>query len=193
MVAVLIASLSTKEKSSRFISRVNLTMKLFILVLVLHFAFPVSSATAYVDKKPIFYLWAKPGCYSANLKSSPTIPMYSVKKIYPVSCFSPHHFEVFYAGQFTTKDGKAGAGGQEVVTDCLNKSKSLGFYSRPANAYNWSKYEEVLIGNWMADIGAESQRFPNRSICYTSVTTKSWLYIKEVNLPIIRGYEKYDN
>ena len=87
--------------------------------------------------------------------------------------------------------GKVGAGGREVVTDCLNKSKSLGFYSRPANAYNWSKYEEVLIGNWMADIGAESQRFPNRSICYTSVTTKSWLYIKEVNLPIIRGYEKY--
>ena len=119
--------------------------------------------------------------------------MYSVKKIYPVSCFAPHHFEVFYAGQFTTKDGRVGAGGREVVADCLQKSKALGFYMRSSKSYNWSKDEQALIGNWMADIGAESQRFPNRSICYTSITTKSWLYIKEVNFPIIRGYETYDS
>lgn len=169
-----------------------MTFKLFIFLLQALIGLQVSSAAAYIEKKPIFYLWAKPGCYSANLKNSLTIPMYSVKKIYPVSCFSPHHFEVFYAGQFTTKDGKTGAGGREVVADCLTKAKTLGFYQRSANSYNWSKDEEELIGNWMADIGAESQRFPNRSICYTSVTTKSWLYIKEVNSPIIKGFEKYD-
>ncbi len=171
----------------------NLNTKLLVGILVINITLPVSNTSAYVDKKPVFYLWAKPGCYSANLKSSLTIPMYSVKKIYPVSCLAPHHFEVFYAGQFTTKDGRAGAGGREVVADCLQKSKALGFYIRSAKSYNWSKDEEALIGNWMADIGAESQRFPNRSICYTSITTKSWLYIKEVNSPIIRGYEKYDN
>ena len=169
------------------------TIKILIVLLVFNFVLPVSNASAYSEKKPIFYLWAKPGCYSTNLKSSPTVPMYSVKKIYPVSCLAPHHFEVFYAGQFTTKDGRVGAGGREVVADCLQKSKALGFYTRSAKSYNWSKDEEALIGNWMADIGAESQRFPNRSICYTSITTKSWLYIKEVNSPIIRGYEKYDN
>jgi len=171
----------------------KINAKLLVGIVVFNITLPVTSASAYLDKKPVFYLWAKPGCYSANLKSSPTIPMYSVKKIYPVSCLSPHHFEVFYAGQFKTKDGKVGAGGREVVTDCLQKSKSLGFYARSANSYNWSKDEEELIGNWMADVGAESQRFPNRSICYASVTTKSWLYIKEVNSPIIRGFEKYDN
>jgi hypothetical protein len=171
----------------------NLNTRLLVGILVINITLPVSSTSAYVDKKPVFYLWAKPGCYSANLKSSPTIPMYSVKKIYPVSCLAPHHFEVFYAGQFTTKDGRVGAGGREVVADCLQKSKTLGFYIRSDKSYNWSKDEEALIGNWMADIGAESKRFPNRSICYTSITTKSWLYIKEVNSPVIRGYEKYDN
>lgn len=193
MVDVLNAGLNTKTQSLRFISQFLLAIKMLILLLVLSFTLLNSSANAYVDKKPIFYLWAKPGCYSANLKSCPTIPMYSIKKIYPVSCFSPHHFEVFYAGQFTTKDGRVGAGGREVVTDCLKKSKKLGFYARSSNSYNWSKDEEELIGNWMADIGAESQRFPNRSICYAGVTTKSWLYIKEVNTPIIKGYERYDN
>jgi hypothetical protein len=45
----------------------------------------------------------------------------------------------------------------------------------------------------MADMAVESQRFPNRSICYAGVTDRSWLYIKEINSPIIKGHEKYDN
>lgn len=119
--------------------------------------------------------------------------MYSIKKIYPVSCFAPHHFEVFWSGQIKTIDGKVGAGGREAVNNCLNKSKRLGFYVRDPNQYNWSGDEELFIGNWMADMGVEAQRFPNRSICYAGVTNRSWLYIKEINSPITRGHEKYDN
>ena len=150
-------------------------------------------ASAYIQNKPIFYMWAKPGCYSATLKSSPTIPLYSIRKIYPVSCFSPHHFEVFYAGQLIGSNGKFAAGTQEIVKACLKKSTDFQFYKRISNSYNWSKDEEGLIGNWQADNGAESQRFPNRTICFTSISTKSWLYIKEINFPLIVGYEKYDN
>ena len=150
-------------------------------------------ASAYRENKPIFYMWAKPGCYSATLKSSPTIPLYSIRKIYPVSCFSPHHFEVFYAGQLMGANGKFADGMQEIVKACLKKSTDFQFYKRISSSYNWSKDEEDLIGNWQADNGAESQRFPNRTICFTSVSTKSWLYIKEINFPLIRGYEKYDN
>lgn len=143
--------------------------------------------------KPIFYMYAEPGCYSSNLRSNPTIPMYSIKKLYPVSCFEPHHFEVFWVGQIKPKKESKGIGGKEAVNECLQKSKELGYYKRNANFYNWSAGEELLIGNWMADIGTESQRFPNKTICYTSLTTKSWIYIKEVNYPLIRGFEKYES
>jgi hypothetical protein len=164
-----------------------------VVSLLTNFIFSGQHASAYLENKPIFYMWAKPGCYSATLKSSPTIPLQSLKKLYPVSCLSPHHFEVFYAGQFKTKDGRIGAGGKEVVSACLAKSKEFAFNQRNSSSYNWSQDEEDLIGNWMADMGVEAQRFPNRNICYVSVTTKSWLYIKELNLPRIRGFEKYDN
>jgi hypothetical protein len=164
-----------------------------VVSLLTNFIFSGQHASAYLENKPIFYMWAKPGCYSATLKSSPTIPLQSLKKLYPVSCLSPHHFEVFYAGQFKTKDGRIGAGGKEVVSACLAKSKEFAFNQRNSSSYNWSQDEEDLIGNWMADMGVEAQRFPNRNICYVSVTTKSWFYIKELNLPIIRGFEKYDN
>ena len=166
-----------------------------LTVMVIAFELSISpyQASAYLENKPIFYMWAKPGCYSATLKSSPTIPLYSVKKIYPVSCLSPHHFEVFYAGQLLGANGKLAAGGREIVKECLKKSTDFQFYKRVSSSYNWSKDDEELIGNWKADNGAESQRFPNRIICYTSVTTKSWLYIKEINSPLIRGFEKYDN
>lgn len=112
---------------------------LILFSLMINTALPFTSANAYLDKKPIFYLWAKPGCYSANLKSSPTIPMYSIKKIYPVSCFAPHHFEVFYAGQFTTKDGRVGAGGREVVSDCLKNPRNLGFIQGPLTRITGAK------------------------------------------------------
>lgn len=138
-------------------------------------------------------MFAKPGCYAGYSKSQPLIPMYSIKKIYPVSCFAPHHFEVFWAGQIKTLDGKVVADGREVINNCLDKSKKLGFYTRNSNSYNWSTNEEQFIGNWMADMGVESQRFPKRSICYAGVTTKSWFFMKEIDFPIIRGHEKYAN
>jgi hypothetical protein len=150
-------------------------------------------SAAYSQEKPIFYMFAKPGCYAAYSKPNQTIPLYSIKKIYPVSCFSPHHFEVFWAGQFTAKEEKVGAGRLQVVTSCMQKSKEFVFYGRNANFYNYSADEQQLIGNWNADTGVESQRFPYRSVCYASVSTKSWLFIKEINFPIIKGFEKYDN
>ncbi len=162
---------------------------IFLITPVQH----IDRANSYAQEKPIFYMFAKPGCYSAYSQSNPRIPMYSIKKIYPVSCSAPHHFEVFWAGQIKTIDGRVGAGGREVVNNCLEKSKQLVFYSRDSKQYNWHIGEEQFIGNWMADMGVESQRFPNRSICYAGVTDKSWLYIKEINSPIIKGHEKYDN
>ena len=147
-------------------------------------------SAAYSQEKPIFYMFAKPGCYAAYSKPNQTIPLYSIKKIYPVSCFSPHHFEVFWAGQFTIK---VGAGTRQSINSCSQKSKEFVFYGRNANFYNYSADEQRFIGNWEADPGVESQRFPNRTVCYTSVSTKSFLFIKEINFPIIKGYEKYDN
>jgi hypothetical protein len=166
---------------------------LVVVTIITQILILVNHANAYIENKPIFYMWASPGCYSATLKLSPTIPLYSIKKIYPVSCLSPHHFEVFYAGQLMGSDGKAMVSGSEIVKNCLKKSKEFQFYQRNINSYNWSNNEEYLIGNWKADNGAESQRFPNRNICYASLSTKSFLYIKEINFPMIRGYEKYDN
>ena len=173
-----------------------ISRKFINLLLVISLIIPiqyVDRTYAYSQEKPIFYMFAKPGCYSGYSQSNPSFPMYSIKKIYPVSCFAPHHFEVFWAGQIRTIDGRVGAGGREVVNNCLDKSKRLGFYARNSKLYNWSVGEEQFIGNWMADMGVESQRFPNRSICYAGVTDRSWLYIKEINSPIIKGHEKYDN
>ena len=150
-------------------------------------------SAAYSQEKPIFYMFAKPGCYAAYSKSIQTIPLYSIKKIYPVSCFAPHHFEVFWAGQFSTKIGKVGADGRAVVSSCSQKSKEYGFWGRNANFYNYTPDEMQVIGNWTSDYGVESQRFPNRSICYAVVSTESMLFIKEIDYPIVKGHEKYDN
>lgn len=166
---------------------------LLLIIFLFTFTQYVNWAYAYSQEKPIFYMFAKPGCYSAYTNTNPKIPMYSIKKIYPVSCLAPHHFEVFWAGQIKTIDGRVGAGGKEVVNNCLKKSKHLDFYARNSKLYNWSAGEEQFIGNWMADMGVESQRFPNRSICYAGVTDRSWLFIKEINSPIIKGYERYVN
>jgi hypothetical protein len=137
-----------------------------------------------------FYLDAQTGCYSASYISVPRIPMKAIHKLYPVSCFQRHHYEVYWAGQFPFKGKNLMAQGRQAVEMCSKKSTSP-IYFRSPNSYNYASDEQVFIGNWMADLGPEYKRYKNKIVCYLVLGTKSTRYIKEVDKPLIAGIETY--
>lgn len=169
---------------------VKRTVLVALISLIFGLVYPTQTMA---DDKAVFYLFAKPGCYSATRGTSPTISMISIKKIYRVSCVTPHHFEVYWSGQILTPDQNPTPDGKSVIKDCQRFASKVPMNKRTNAMYNWSKDEEIFIGNWMADIGPEAKRFPNRVICYQGVTTKAWTYIKEINSPISKGFDKYEN
>ena len=172
-------------------SRENLVSRFLAFTLILSCMIILPhQVNAITNQKAVFYLFAKPGCYSATNGSSATISMISIKKIYRVPCETPHHFEVFWSGQILTADKNPTPDGKSVIKDCQRYASKVQSNKRNASMYNWSNDEEIFIGNWMADIGPEAKRFPNRVICYQGVTTKAWTFIKEINTPISKGFEK---
>jgi hypothetical protein len=139
-----------------------------------------------------FYLDTQTGCYSASYISVRRVPMKAIHKLYPVSCFQPHHYEVYWAGQFPFKEKNLMAQGRRAVEMCSKKSTNP-IYFRSPNSYNYSPDEQVFIGNWMADLGPEYKRYKNKIVCYVVLGTKSTRYIKEVDKPLIAGIETYVN
>ena len=137
-----------------------------------------------------FYLDAKSGCYSASYISVLRIPMRAIHKIYPVSCFQPHHYEVYWAGQFPFTEKNLMDQGKQAVNMCSKKSTNP-IYFRSPGSYNYTLDEQVFIGNWMADLGPEYKRYKNKIVCYVVLGTKSTRYIKEVDRPLIAGIETY--
>lgn len=138
----------------------------------------------------IFYLDAQTGCYSASYISVPRIPMRAIHKIYPVSCFKPHHYEVYWSGDIPFRKKNLMDQGKYVIAECAKKSTNPQYF-RDTRSYNYSRDEQVFVGNWMADLGPEYRRYKNRIICYVVLGTQSTRYIKEVNTPLIAGIEDY--
>lgn len=142
-----------------------------------------------IDQRPksILYIAAEPGCYSATFISSKSVPMKAPKKLYPVSCYSNHHFEVFWSGQIATRPGNPIPQSKESANICVAKSKELKYYGRNANSYNFGPNETTGTGNWLPDKGPEAKRYPKRVVCYMGLSTNDFRFFKEMSEPMIKG------
>lgn len=172
---------------------IHLKHKIIFLIIYLNASLsPTALAREIVPDRPkaIFYLNATEGCYSRSLISVSQIPYSNIKKLYRVSCMKPHHFEVFYVGSVPNNNNNDT--GRYSLKICGEKFQKLRFNSRPPSAYNWSDFENFAYGNWTADTGPEKIRFEERVVCYASLGMKDQTFYKEVNLPMIKGFEKYE-
>ena len=162
----------------------------FCSVLIISFLVivPLNPAKA-VSERPraILYIAAEPGCYSATYISSKTVPMKAPKKLYPVSCFSKHHFEVFWSGQVETQPGNPIPTSRSSANFCVEKSKTQTVLGRGPNSYNFGIDETTGTGNWLADRGPEAKRYPKRLVCYIGLSTKEFRYFKEMSQPLLKG------
>ena len=147
-----------------------------------------SSAASAVEERPraILYIAAEPGCYSATYISAPTIPMKAPKKLYPVSCFEKHHYEVYWSGRIKTQPGNPIPASKASLNHCLDKGKELAILGRGPNSYNFGPNETTGTGNWLADKGPEAKRFPKRVVCYIGLTTTEFRYFKEMSQPLLK-------
>jgi hypothetical protein len=142
-----------------------------------------------IEKRPeaILYIAAERGCYSATYISSKTVPMKAPKKLFPVSCFEKHHFEVFWSGQVATQPGNPIPASKPASNFCVEKSKELVILGRGSNSYNFGLLETTGTGNWLADKGPEAKRYPKRLVCYMGLSTNEFRYFKEMSQPLIKG------
>jgi hypothetical protein len=137
----------------------------------------------------ILYIAAEPGCYSATYVTSTTVPMKAPKKLYPVSCYSKHHFEVFWAGQVETQPGNPIPTSKTSAKFCVEKGDKLTVLGRGPTSYNYGLYETTGTGNWLADKGPEAKRYPKRLVCYIGLSTNEFRYFKEISQPLIKGLQ----
>jgi hypothetical protein len=133
------------------------------------------------------YIAAEPGCYSATYISSKTVPMKAPKKLFPVSCSSKHHFEVYWSGQVATQPGNPIPTSRSSANFCLEKSKYQTVLGRGPNSYNFGLNETTGTGNWLADRGPEAKRYPKRLVCYMGLSTNEFRYFKEMSQPLLKG------
>lgn len=142
-----------------------------------------------IEKRPeaILYIAAERGCYSATYISSKTVPMTAPKKLFPVSCFEKHHYEVFWSGQVETQPGNPIPSSKPASNFCVEKSKKLVILARGSNSYNFGLLETTGTGNWLADKGPEAKRYPKRLVCYMGLSTNEFRYFKEMSQPLIKG------
>ena len=166
-----------------------LPIRHFILISVFVGLSASQNSAVGLEKPPrsILYIAAEPGCYSATYVSTKTIPFVAPKKLYPVSCFSKHHYEVFWAGQMNTRPGNPIPESKESANLCVEKGKSLKFNARNSNDYNFSANETSGTGNWLADRGPEAKRYPKRVVCYMGVSNNEFRLFKEIDKPLILG------
>jgi hypothetical protein len=132
---------------------------------------------------------AVPGCYSVTFISSKTVPTKPPKRIYRVSCFEKHHFEVFWAGKVSPSMGSPIPSPKRSLEHCLEQSKKFTSYSRSGNSYNFGPNETIGTGNWLSDKGPEAKRFPNRLVCYFALSNSDFRIFKEVDRPLVKGLE----
>lgn len=148
----------------------------------------VSSASGVEDRpRALLYISVNPGCYSATFVTSSTIPFNAPKKLYPVSCFEKHHFEVYWSGQIATQPGNPIPASKASSNFCRKKSEKLTILSRGSNSYNYGPNETTGVGNWLPDKGPEAKRYPKRVVCYMGLSTKEFRYFKEISQPLIKG------
>ena len=113
--------------------------------------------------------------------------MKAPKKLFPVSCFEKHHFEVFWSGQVATQPGNPIPASKPASNFCVEKSKELVILGRGSNSYNFGLLETTGTGNWLADKGPEAKRYPKRLVCYMGLSTNEFRYFKEMSQPLIKG------
>lgn len=167
-------------------------MRLLIacLISVICTVVPVQSIDAAELTKPpvaILYIAAEPGCYSATYISAKSIPKKSPKKLYKVSCYQKHHYEVFWAGKVKTNPGNPIPPSKASAEWCVSKSKSLVILPRGSSAYNSGPNETTGTGNWLPDKGPEAKLYPKRVVCYLALSTNEFRFFKEMSQPLIKG------
>jgi hypothetical protein len=147
--------------------------------------FPASS----LEDRPrsVLYISADPGCYSATFASSSTVPIRTPKKLYPVSCFEKHHFEVFWSGQTATQPGNPIPESTASLKFCSDRSKKVKVLGRNSNSYNYGPNEMTGTGIWLPDKGPEAKRYPKRLVCYVGLSTNEFRYFKEISQPLLKG------
>ena len=121
--------------------------------------------------KSVFYLNLTKGCYSGTptatrplLWSSPTY-----KTLYPKSCFTSHHYEVFYTSKLTSNLSNNDAAQKEANNKC----------DLAASSYLMgSNYSDILSVGWFfPDAGAEEKKYGKKLICFFRfVYDESWDY-----------------
>ena len=121
--------------------------------------------------KSAFYLNLTKGCYSGTptatrplLWSSPTY-----KTLYPKSCFSPHHYEVFYISKLSSSLSNNDASQKEASDKC----------DLAATSYlSSTRYSDILSVAWFfPDAGAEEKKYGKKLICFFRFAyEESWDY-----------------
>ncbi len=162
--------------------------KIFLGLIAFLALFSMNFAQAVTERpKAILYIAAEPGCYSATFVSSKTVPMKAPKKLYPVSCYSKHHFEVYWAGKVATQPGNPIPTSRSSANFCLEKGKLQTVLGRGLQSYNFGPNETTGTGNWLADRGPEAKRYPKRLVCYIGLSTTEFRYFKEMSQPLLKG------
>ena len=137
--------------------------------------------------RSVLYISADPGCYSATFVSSSTVPTSPPKKLYPVSCFEKHHYEVFWSGQITTQPGNPIPERTASLNFCSERSKKVKVLGRNSSSYNYGPNETTGTGFWLPDKGPEAKRYPKRLVCYVGLSTNDFQYFKEISQPLLKG------
>lgn len=139
--------------------------------------------------QPILYIAAERGCYSLTLYSKKKVSLEVPKRIFPVSCYSKHHYEVYWAGQMNTRPGNPIPESKESLAHCSEKFENVQGYRRDSRFYNYGPNESTVVGNWLPDKGPEAKRYPKRVVCMYGLSTIEYGYLKEISEPLIKGLE----
>ena len=107
-----------------------------------------------------FYLDLKVGCYSAN--KNPTKPAKwsatNYKTLYPASCRSPHHYEVFKVGKIKAKDLASDGAKEEASGICTDAARKLIGTGDVA--------DNLSFAYFYPDKGAEEKKYGKKTICF---------------------------
>ena len=121
--------------------------------------------------KSAFYLNLTKGCYSGTPTATRPLPWSSptYKTLYPKSCFSPHHYEVFYISKLSSNLSNNDASQKEASDKC----------DLAATSYlSSTRYSDILSVAWFfPDAGAEEKKYGKKLICFFRFAyEESWDY-----------------
>ena len=155
------------------------------LLFFLATAFLVSTFPAQAASKGVFYLDLKNGCYSAS--KSPTKPYKwsesNYKTLYPTSCATSHHYEVYAVTKLTAKDLTSTAAQDEGRAICTSKARVL--------LANQDEIDpNITFAFFFPDPGAETKKYGKKLICFfRSVDPKNDQYSVSIKSSfIVRNY-----